>query len=118
MTFINSAYDNLLFKMAFPELQIERDKQPITSRAIRSDINIYFEEKAPSLTLEMLPPEPLISSFSSSPSYGMVFPSEISEVAENNLKTSNSEASAVASSSTQETDTTTTGMQRRNSREC
>ncbi|CAB1336665.1 unnamed protein product, partial [Coregonus sp. 'balchen'] len=86
---INSAYDNLLFKRAFPELQIERDEQPITSRAIRSDIKIYFDEKAPSLTPKMLPPEPLISSFSNSPSYGIMFSSDISEVAENDLKTSN-----------------------------
>ncbi|KAM9459406.1 uncharacterized protein ACWYII_011019 isoform 2-T4 [Salvelinus alpinus] len=87
---ISTAYDSILFELAFPELQGERD------------------EKAPSLTLEILPSEPVISSLSNSPSYGMVFSSDTSEVAENNSKTSSSEASAAASTSSQETDTTTT----------
>ncbi|KAK6308381.1 hypothetical protein J4Q44_G00216520 [Coregonus suidteri] len=105
---ISTAYDSLLFELAFPELQGERDEQPSTSRAIRSNIQISFVEKAPSLTLEILPTEPVISSFSNSPSYGMVFSSDTSEVAENNSKTSIPEASAVASTSSQETYTTTT----------
>ncbi|XP_071264674.1 fap1 adhesin-like [Salvelinus alpinus] len=86
---ISTAYDSILFELAFPELQGERD------------------EKALSLTLEILPSEPVISSLSNSPSYGMVFSSDTSEAAENNSKTSSSEASAAASTSSQETDTTT-----------
>ncbi|XP_021472392.2 uncharacterized protein LOC110532644 [Oncorhynchus mykiss] len=105
---ISTAYDSLLFELAFPELQVERDEQPSNSRAIRSDIQISFEEKAPSLTLEILPSEPVNSSLSNSPSYGMMFSSDTSEVAENNSKTSSSVASAAASTSPQETDTTTT----------
>lgn len=105
---ISTAYDSLLFELAFPELQGERDEQPSNSRAIRSDIQISFVEKAPSLTREILPSEPVISSLSYSPGYGMVFSSDPSEVAENNSKTSSSEASAAASTSSQETDTTTT----------
>ncbi|XP_071228876.1 fap1 adhesin-like [Salvelinus alpinus] len=105
---ISTAYDSILFELAFPELQGERDEQPINSRAIRSDIQISFVVKAPSLTLEILPSEPVISSLSNSPSYGMVFSSDTSEAAENNSKTSSSEASAAASTSSQETDTTTT----------
>ncbi|XP_055747599.1 uncharacterized protein LOC129829735 [Salvelinus fontinalis] len=105
---ISTAYDSILFELAFPELQGERDEQPINSRAIRSDTQISFVEKAPSLTLEILPSEPVISSLYNSPSYGMVFSSDTSEVSENNSKTSSSEASAAASTSSQETDTTTT----------
>ncbi|XP_055747402.1 uncharacterized protein LOC129829626 [Salvelinus fontinalis] len=82
---ISTAYDSILFELAFPELHGERN------------------EKAPSLTLEILPSEPVISSLSNSPSYGMVFSSDTSEVAENNSKTSSSEASAAASTSSQET---------------
>ncbi|XP_055747417.1 uncharacterized protein LOC129829632 [Salvelinus fontinalis] len=82
---ISTAYDSILFELAFPELHGERN------------------EKAPSLTLEILPSEPVISSLSNSPSYGMVFSSDTSEVAENNSKTSSSEASAAASISSQET---------------
>ncbi|XP_035595673.2 uncharacterized protein LOC118360536 [Oncorhynchus keta] len=104
---ISTAYDSLLFELTFPELQVERDEQPSNSRAIRSDIQISFEEKAPSLTLEILPSEPVNSSLSNSPSYGMMFSSDTSEVAENNSKTSSSVASAAASTSPQETDTTT-----------
>ncbi|XP_055747393.1 uncharacterized protein LOC129829620 [Salvelinus fontinalis] len=81
---ISTAYDSILFELAFPELQGERN------------------EKAPSLTLEILPSEPVISSLSNSPSYGMVFSSDTSEVAENNSKTSSSEASAAASTSSHE----------------
>ncbi|XP_055747400.1 uncharacterized protein LOC129829624 [Salvelinus fontinalis] len=81
---ISTAYDSILFELAFPELQGERN------------------EKAPSLTLEILPSEPVISSLSNSPSYGMVFSSDTSEVSENNSKTSSSEASAAASTSSQE----------------
>ncbi|XP_071229096.1 serine-rich adhesin for platelets-like [Salvelinus alpinus] len=82
---ISTAYDSILFELAFPELQGERD------------------EKAPSLTLEILPSKPVISSLSNSPSYGMLFSSDTSEVAENNSKTSSSETSAAASTSSQET---------------
>ncbi|XP_071227083.1 serine-rich adhesin for platelets-like [Salvelinus alpinus] len=82
---ISTAYDSILFELAFPELQGERD------------------EKAPSLTLEILPSKPVISSLSNSHSYGMVFSSDTSEVAENNSKTSSSETSAAASTSSQET---------------